>query len=132
MEGVLEGLCNAISLLHGHLDQLLQDTALAQGLLQFWDGICCLLSAQAKPNHWLQQQLKALKLFEPEARSAAAGHVLVSHQCASQRMSNVLCRPGLILKLMLAGDCKPQPWLGYCRRRRQALPCARQQACGVR
>ena len=78
MEGVLEGLCNAISLLHGHLGQLLQDTVLAQGLLQFWDGICCLLSAQAKPSHWLQQLLKALKLFEPEARAAAEGHVLVS------------------------------------------------------
>ncbi|CAL5220033.1 g1979 [Coccomyxa viridis] len=85
VEGVLEGLCNAISLLHGHLDQLLQDTALAQGLLQFWDGICCLLSAQAKPNHWLQQQLKALKLFEPEARSAAAGHVLETSSSIAMR-----------------------------------------------
>ena len=78
MEGVLEGLCSAVSLLQGHSGQLLQDAELAQGLLQFWDGICCLLSAQAKPSHWVQQLLKALKLFEPEARTAAAGHVLVS------------------------------------------------------
>ena len=75
VEGVLEGLCSAISLLHG---QPLQDAVLAQGLLRFWDGICCLLSAQAKPAHWLQQLLKALKLFEPETRSAAAGQVVVS------------------------------------------------------
>lgn len=91
MEGVLEGLCSAIGLRHGHSGQpkqppgqsghsgqALQDVELAQGLLQLWDGICGLLSAQAKPGHWLQQLLKALKLFTPEARSAAAAHVLVS------------------------------------------------------
>ena len=78
MEGVLTGLCNAISTFHGCLGEPLEEAALAQGLLQFWDGICCLLSAQAKPNHWLQQLLKALKLFEPEARSAAADRALVS------------------------------------------------------
>ena len=79
MEGVLEGLCSAIGLMHGHCGQLLEDAELARGLLQLWDGVCCLLSAQAKPSHWLQQLLKALKLFEPEARTAAAGHVLVSY-----------------------------------------------------
>ncbi len=106
VEGVLEGLCNAISLLHGHTGQPLQDTALAQGLLQFWDGICCLFSTQAKPNHWLQQLLKALKLFEPEARAAAAGHVLVSWD-RSQLLS-VCCRAE-IPPMMCAIDRKAQP-----------------------
>ena len=64
---------------------------LAQGLLQLWDGICCLLSAQAKPRHWQQQLLRALKLFNAETRSTAADRVLVrppsprgkmAYQCA--------------------------------------------------
>ena len=80
VEGVLEGLCNAVVLLHGHASELLQNAALVQGMLQFWDGVCCLLLAQAKPSHWLQQLLKALKLFEPVARSKAAGAMLVSAQ----------------------------------------------------
>ena len=85
MEGVLEGLCSAISLWHGHsrgrgeqaVQEPLQDVGLAQGLLQLWDGVCCLLSAQAKPRHWQQQLLKALKLFTAETRSTAADRVLV-------------------------------------------------------
>ena len=77
VEGVLEGLCNAIGLWHGHSGQLLAEQGLARGLLQLWDGICCLLSAQAKPNHWLQQLLKALKVIAPEARSTAADLVVV-------------------------------------------------------
>lgn len=77
VEGVLEVLCNAIGLWHRHSGQLLAEQGLARGLLQLWDGICCLLSAQAKPDHWLQQLLKALKSFAPEARSTAADWVVV-------------------------------------------------------
>ncbi len=77
VEGVLEGLCNAIGLWHGHSGQFLAEEALARGLLQLWDGICCLLSVQAKPHHWLQQLLKALKVFTPEARSTAGDWVVV-------------------------------------------------------
>lgn len=106
MEGVLEGLCSAVSVFHGRLGQPLRDVALAQGLLQFWDGICCLLSAQAKPNHWLQQLLKALKLFEPEARSTAAGHVLVSWQ-SSQDYVN-LPQDNISSRVMLAGERRTQ------------------------
>lgn len=74
---MLEGLCNAIGLWHGHSGQLLAEEVVARGLLQLWDGICCLLSAQAKPNHWLQQVLKASKVFAPETRSTAADWVVV-------------------------------------------------------
>ena len=95
MEGVLEGLCSAISLWHGHsrerneqsAQEPLQDVGLAQGLLQLWDGICCLLSAQAKPRHWQQQLLKALKLFTPETRTTAADRVLVMLPSLSQKMA---------------------------------------------
>ena len=99
MEGVLEGLCSAISLWHGHSERQgeqpaqepLQDVGLAEGLLQLWDGVCCLLSAQAKPRHWQQQLLKALKLFTAETRSTAADRVLVRPPPPQEKISMSSC-----------------------------------------
>ena len=95
---MLEGLCSAISFWHGHsrgqgkqaAQELLQDAGLAQGLLQLWDGVCCLLAAQAKPRHWQQQLLKALKLFTAETRSFAADCVLVRPPALSRKGQYVL------------------------------------------
>ena len=102
VEGVLEGLCCAIGLWHSHSrgqgeqaeQEPLQDAGLAQGLLQLWDGICCLLSAQAKPRHWQQQLCKALKLFTAETRSTAADRVLVRPPSPPGKMA---CQYALLL-----------------------------------
>ena len=102
VEGVLEGLCSAIGRWHSHsrgqgeqaAQEPLQDVGPSQNLLQLWDGICCLFSAQAKPRHWQQQLLKALKLFTAETRSTAADRVLVRPPSPPGKMA---CQCALLL-----------------------------------
>lgn len=85
IEGVLEGYCHTLVLLPQQTaggcaagsaadeEMPRQDMQeVIAGLLELWDGVCCLFAHTAKPSAWLGVLLKTLKAVPAEARAQAA------------------------------------------------------------
>ena len=78
IEGVLEQYCQMLKCLHHdeHMWGQVGHTWLG-ALVELWDGVCWLFQGKAKPSNWLEQLLKAAKLFSNAQREQMVATVKV-------------------------------------------------------